>query len=206
MDTWAMIGAERAALVEALETLAPEDWDQPTLCAGWSVRDLVAHIDVAACQTPARFLKGMAVSGFRFNTMVEKDIRTMSSGKAPADLVDVLRSRVATRNGPPGPELAMLGEVVVHGEDIFRSLGSYRHHPVAHVVAVADFYKGSNLLTGTKKRISGLTLRATDADWSHGIGPEVTGPMIALVLAMSGRRLPLDDLKGDGVAIMGQRG
>ena len=100
----------------------------------------------------------------------------------------------------------MLGEVVVHGEDIFRSLGPYRDHPVEHVVAVADFYKGSNLLTGTKKRISGLTLRATDADWSHGHGPEATGPMIALVLAMSGRRLPLDDLKGDGVATMRQRG
>ena len=170
------------------------------------MRDLVAHIDVAACQTPARFLKGMAASGFRFNTMVEKDIRTMSAGKAPADLVAVLRSRVSTRNGPPGPALAMLGEVVVHGEDIFRSLGPYGDHPVEHVIAVADFYKGSNLLTGTKKRISGITLRATDADWSHGAGPEVSGPMIALVLAMSGRRLPLDDLKGDGVVTMRQRG
>jgi hypothetical protein len=73
------------------------------------------------------------------------------------------------------------------------------------VVQVADFYKGSNLLIGTKRRIEGLTLQATDANWSHGTGPKVSGPMIALVMAMTGRKAAADELSGDGVATLRER-
>ena len=74
-----------------------------------------------------------------------------------------------------------------------------------HVKAVADFYKGSNLVLKAKNRIAGLTLRATDTDWSHGSGPEVAGPMIALLLAMAGRKAALPDLRGDGVETLRAR-
>jgi hypothetical protein len=67
---------------------------------------------------------------------------------------------------------------------------------------VADFYKGSNLIIGAKRRIDGVTLRATDADWSHGSGPEVSGPLLSLLMAMTGRKEALDDLSGDGVATL----
>jgi hypothetical protein len=73
------------------------------------------------------------------------------------------------------------------------------------VVAVADFYKGSNLLIGAKKRIEGVTLKATDTDWSHGSGPEASGPMLSLVMAMTGRRAALDDLAGPGVDTLRRR-
>jgi hypothetical protein len=73
------------------------------------------------------------------------------------------------------------------------------------VVRVADFYKRSNLLIGSKRRIAGLTLLATDAEWSHGTGPEVAGPVLSLVMAMTGRMLALDDLTGDGVATLRSR-
>jgi hypothetical protein len=72
-------------------------------------------------------------------------------------------------------------------------------------VTVADFYKGSNLLIGSKNRIAGLTLRATDADWSHGTGPEVSGPILSLVMAMTGRKAADDDLTGDGVGTLRSR-
>ena len=72
-------------------------------------------------------------------------------------------------------------------------------------MTVADFYKGSNLLIGSKNRIDGLTLRATDADWSHGTGPEVSGPILSLVMAMTGRKAADDDLTGDGVAALRSR-
>jgi len=72
-------------------------------------------------------------------------------------------------------------------------------------VTVADFYKGSNLLIGSKSRIAGLTLRATDANWSHGAGPEVSGPILSLVMAMTGRKQADDDLAGDGVATLRSR-
>jgi uncharacterized protein (TIGR03083 family) len=120
-------------------------------------------------------------------------------------LVDLYRSLVDARSAPPGPAPSWLGETIVHGEDIFRSLGRYRDHPVDHVIAVADFYKGSNLLIGSKNRIAGITMKATDADWSHGSGPEVSGPAIALLMAMTGRKAALDDLSGEGVAVLRSR-
>ena len=93
----------------------------------------------------------------------------------------------------------------MHGEDVFRALGGYREHPAEHLVAVADFYADSNTLIGAKRRIDGVALRATDTDWRHGSGPEVGGPMVALVMAMTGRKPALDDLKGDGVAALRSR-
>ena len=90
----------------------------------------------------------------------------------------------------------------MHGEDVFRALGPYREHPREHVVAVADFYASSNLLIGAKRRIEGMRLRATDASWTHGTGPEATGPVIALVMAMTGRSAAFDDLTGEGVATL----
>jgi hypothetical protein len=65
---------------------------------------------------------------------------------------------------------------------------------------VGDFYKTSNLLLGSKKRIEGLTMRASDADWSTGSGPEVVGPGASLLAAMTGRKAALEDLKGEGLA------
>jgi hypothetical protein len=76
--------------------------------------------------------------------------------------------------------MAMLGEVVVHGEDIRRPLGLVHRSREAALVALADSWKKSNLLIGAKRRVAGLRLRATDANWVHGDGPEVTGPLSSL--------------------------
>jgi uncharacterized protein (TIGR03083 family) len=199
MDTWEMIRAERSSLVDALGGLSGADWDKPSLCTGWTVRDIVAHMVATANMTPPRFFAKMIGSGFNFTAMANKEIAQYT---ARGDLVEQFRARVDTRTAPPGPVTSWLGETIVHGEDIFRALGGYREHPVEHVVAVADFYQGSNLLIGAKNRISGVTLRATDTDWRHGEGPEVSGPAIALVMAMTGRKVALDDLTGEGVAVL----
>src|SRR5260370_822840 len=93
---------------------------------------------------------------------------------------------------------------IVHSQDIRGALGLPHDYPMAAVVQVADFFKGSNLLIGTKKRIAGLTLKATDTEWSHGTGPEVTGPMLALLMAMTGRKVT-DQLSGEGVETLRSR-
>ena len=98
-----------------------------------------------------------------------------------------------------------MGETLIHGEDIRRPLGIKREHPTDAVVRVADFYKGSNLIIGAKKRIAGLQLTATDTTWSHGTGPEVSGPILSLMMAMTGRKAALDDLSGEGVATLSSR-
>ena len=100
----------------------------------------------------------------------------------------------------------MLGEAVIHSADIRRPLGMSREYPEEALTRVADFFKGSNLLIGAKRRIGGLALRATDSDWSTGSGPEVTGPHLSLVLAMTGRSAALADLSGEGLATLRARG
>ena len=99
----------------------------------------------------------------------------------------------------------MLGEIVVHGEDIRRPLGLEHQSPEAAQVAVADSWKNSNLLIGAKRRIAGLRLRAADIEWVHGDGPEIRGPLISLILAMTGRKAAHQDLAGEGLDTLGNR-
>jgi uncharacterized protein (TIGR03083 family) len=205
MDTWNAIRAERASLVDALAELPDEAWHRPSLCAGWSVREVVAHLIATAQMTPPVFFGRMVASGFRFQAMTAAAIRRVLDGRSNTDLTSVYRSLVDARTAPPGPATSWLGETIVHGEDIFRAVGDYREHPAEHLTAVADFYTGSNMLIGAKNRIAGVRLRATDADWSHGTGPEAAGPLVALVLAMTGRRPATEDLTGDGVALLRDR-
>jgi uncharacterized protein (TIGR03083 family) len=202
MDTWQMISSERSALADGLAALPAEDWDKPSLCTGWSVRQVVAHIVATASMTPPRFLAKMAGSGFQFSTMTNREIDRLTATHTDAKLLQALRDRVDARTAPPGPTPSWLGETIVHGEDIFRALVGYRPHPAEHLTTVADFYRTSNLLIGAKRRIQGVSLRATDTSWQYGAGPEAAGPMVALVMAMTGRRAALDDLTGEGVAVL----
>ncbi len=101
--------------------------------------------------------------------------------------------------------MAMLGEIVVHGEDIRRPLGLDHQYAEGALVAVADNYKKTNLLIGSKRRIAGLRLRASDCDWGSGEGPELSGPLASLIMAMAGRRGVHGDLVGDGLPILEAR-
>jgi uncharacterized protein (TIGR03083 family) len=205
MSTWDMIKSERGSFADALASLPADAWDAQSLASKWAVRDVVAHMIATARMTPPQFFGSMIGSGFNFQTMTAKKIAGVKAGKSDAALAEIYRSLIGARSAPPGPAPSWLGETIVHGEDVFRSLGTYRPHPVEHVVTVADFYSGSNLLIGAKKRIDGVTLRATDTDWSHGSGPEASGPAIALVMAMTGRKAALDDLSGPGVDVLRSR-
>jgi len=204
-DTWTLIHAERRALVDDLSSLTPDQWAEASLCAGWSVRDVLAHMTATAKMTPAKFFAALIGSGFRFDAMVAKGL-ARELGSSGADALHQFQAVIDATTHPPGPTLAMLGEVVVHSGDIRRPLGIAHAYSPEALTGAADFYKLSNLLIGAKKRIAGVTLCATDVDWSTGMGPEVTGPMMSLVLAMCGRAAALDDLSGEGVGTMRGRG
>ena len=205
MEVWPAIASERKSLVAALAELPAEAWGRPSLCTGWTVRDVVAHLVATSRMTPPAFVGKLARSRFRFNDMSRGEIERITAEASDAELVAALAERVDARTAPPGPVTTWLGETIVHGEDIFRALGDYRDHPRDHLVAVADFYASSNLLIGAKSRIEGVRLRATDADWTHGSGPEAAGPLVALVMAMTGRTPAFDDLTGEGVATLRAR-
>ena len=201
---WKHIHSERALLADTLAGLPEESWATPSLCTGWSVQETAGHVLAAAEQTPANFYKELIAAGFKFDVFTDRAARRLGALEPPV-LVGRLRARTTTTNHPPAPVMAMLGEIVVHGEDIRRPLGIVHRPPEEALLAVADSYKKSNLLIGSKRRIAGLRLRAEDADWTNGDGPEVAGPLTTLLLAMTGRTAVFGDLTGDGVAILGAR-
>ncbi len=203
-ETWALIHRERAGVADTLDELSPEEWATPSLCAGWSVQQAAGHIAAGGEQTAGHFAKGLLVNGFRFNTMIDRDARRLGALE-PAEIVERIRATASTTNRPPAPVMAMLGEVVVHGEDIRRALGREGDVDPAATAACLEMYTGANFPVGGKKRIAGLRLVATDTDWSHGTGPEVTGPGLRLLLAMTGRPAGLDGLSGDGLDTFRER-
>lgn len=202
---WKLIHNERAAMCDTLATLSHEQWKQQSLCGGWTVRETAAHIVLGAEQTTMHFLNRMAANGFRFNRMMDRDARR-TAARPPDELISRLRARVTTTNHPPGaPVLTMLGEVVVHSDDIRRPLGLRSDVSQDAIVACLEMYKNAGFPFGTKKRIDGLRLVATDVDWSHGSGPDVTGPGLPMVMAMTGRAAGLDGLGGEGLAALRSR-
>ena len=204
MDIWPMIHDERKALAADLKGRSGEDWATGSLCSQWSVRDVLAHMTSTVSLTPSAFFAKLIGSGFNFDKVQEGGVAA-HRGSSPAETMSNFEAVITSTKHPPGPTDTWLGETIVHSQDIRRPLGIEHQYPTEAVVQVASFYQGSNLLIGSKKRIEGLTLRATDAEWSHGTGPEVAGPILSVVMAMTGRKEALDDLTGDGVATLRSR-
>jgi uncharacterized protein (TIGR03083 family) len=205
-DVWPLIHAERQALASDLASLSDQRWSVASLCDEWTVRDVLAHLTAMAKTTPASFFPKLLGSRLSITRMQRKDIAT-ERGASPEDGLSRFRE-VTGSIKHAGPIEATVGETIVHAEDIRRPLGIKHTYPNEAAVRVANFYKGWNLVTlvvGTKRRIAGLTLRATDTDWSHGSGPEISGPIMSLVMAMFGRKASLEDLDGDGLDTLRRR-
>ena len=202
---WPLIHAEREALAADLAPLTDEQWATASLCTGWTVRDVLGHMTATAKMTPPKFFAAFAAAGFRFNTMTAKGVAAEAT-PAPAAGLANFREHLKDTTHPPGPVESMLGEAVIHAEDMRRPLGITREYPPEALVRVAEFFHGSNLIVGAKQRIAGLTLRATDTGWCAGTGPEVAGPHLSLVMALTGRSAALTDLSGDGLATLRSRG
>jgi uncharacterized protein (TIGR03083 family) len=203
-EIWTNIHAERAALVDTLVVLDADQWNTMSWCVGWRVHKLTAHVVAASEQTFANFYKELASAGFNFDRFTDRGAQKVAAASSE-ELVSRLRARLTTTNRPPAPVMAMLGEIVVHGDDIRRPLGLVHRSPEAALIAVADSWKNSNLLIGSKRRIAGVALRATDVSWSHGDGPVVLGPLQSLILAMTGRKGAHVDLSGEGLALLASR-
>ncbi|MGO9854272.1 MAG: maleylpyruvate isomerase family mycothiol-dependent enzyme [Acidimicrobiales bacterium] len=197
-------GDEMLDLADRLDELDDEQWNSPSLCAQWRIRDVLAHLTAGAQGAfgVGAILGGMLRHGFNYNRWVAADGQERGQ-QDPAVVLKALRDAAADRNALPGARSVRgLMHVLVHGQDMCRPLGIKRDLPVAHLVPVADFIKDDVHIFGAKKRIAGLKLTAIDMDWSHGNGPEVTGPAEALVMMMAGRVVALDDLSGEGKAAL----
>jgi uncharacterized protein (TIGR03083 family) len=203
-EVWPVIHAERKALAAQLGGINEGAWEARSLCSDWSVRDVLAHMTATSKISGVSFFPKLIGSGFSLKKMQAKDI-ARDRGSSGPEALERFTAELDSTGRPPGPVETMLGEVLVHSEDIRRPLGLPHTYQPEAVMQAADFYKGSNLILGTKSRIAGLRLRATDGDWSHGAGPPVEGPMLSLLMAMTGRQAVLDDLTGEGVAVLRSR-
>lgn len=202
---WTVVHHERAALVRTLETLGPEQWATPTACPGWDVHDVVAHLVDTAKTTRVRFVRDMITARFDFDRQnavgLARERRT-----DPLDTLAALRAVVTRTSTPPAAIVTRLVEAFVHGEDIRRAVGLSGEYPVEQVAAALTFQlRTTAQLGGGKERASGLRLVSSDAAVDSGVGPEVRGTTLALLLAVSGRPVAPDELSGPGAATLIER-
>jgi uncharacterized protein (TIGR03083 family) len=195
---WSLVHTERAALAADLEDLTDEQWATTSLCTEFDVREVLAHITAAARLNPVRWMAGVIRCRWDFDKQVAMRLAEQL-GANPAETLARFRDAVTSTTKPPLPVIAMLGETIVHGEDIRRPLGIRRDYPIETLTRLAEYYQGSDLVVLAKGRIAGLRLVATDGPFSTGTGPLVSGPTLALIMAMTGRTAFLEELHGDGV-------
>jgi uncharacterized protein (TIGR03083 family) len=200
-DVRAEVAAERREQAATLAGLAPEQWDASTLCAGWRVREVVAHTTMPYRTSVPRFLLEIAKARGDFNRMADRCARRDAAQLSSGQLQAALRDNAEHPWAPPGggPHGA-LSHDVIHGLDITVALGLDRQVPAERVAMVLAGMKPRNLAYFGVV-LDGIELRATDVDWSFGSGTPVTGLAQDLLLVVCGRRLPPGRLHGEAATL-----
>jgi uncharacterized protein (TIGR03083 family) len=199
-DLRVAVAAERGEQADLLATLRPEQWDAPTLCEGWRVREVVAHTTMPFRTSRGRALMELAKARGSFNRMADNCARR-DAAKFPApSLLASLRDNITHPWTPPGGGAhGALSHDVIHGLDITVALGLDRRVPPQRIAMVLAGMRPKNIKF-FKADLAGVELRATDLDWSHGEGTPVRGLAQDLLLVLCGRRLPPDRLEGEAAA------
>jgi uncharacterized protein (TIGR03083 family) len=193
------VAAERYTLADQLEDLTDAEWAAPSLCAGWTVHDVVAHLTMSTRTTVPRFVLMAVRARGDVDRGFADEARERAARFGPDELVEQLRTmaHVDRRLRLSGP-LDPLNDVLVHGQDVALALGRDRPVPVERAEPCLG-HTWSAPFVGAAKRFAGLRLVATDCAWTQGEGPEVRGPASGLLLALNGRAAGLDQLEGEGL-------
>jgi uncharacterized protein (TIGR03083 family) len=202
---WPVVHAERRALARDLADLSFDQWNTRSLCSGWSVHEVLAHVVHTAKTTRMSFVCQFAAARANFDRYTQRGV-DREQCRDPQDTLAELGSVAERTTTPPAPLDSRLVEMIVHGEDVRRPLRLKRSYPVAAVVRALDLQgQVSAAFGGGKSRVAGLELRATDTGYSHGSGPTVEGPALSLLLAVYGRDVALTELSGPGVVLLAER-
>lgn len=204
---WTMIGEERRRLADDLESLTDEQWVTPSLCPGWRVRDVVAHLVYPHEHGKGSIFVDFLKAGFDVNKF---GLRTATAdARAASEFPAALRASADRRWEPPGGygPIAPLTDIVVHSQDIRRAIGASANFGADRLGPILDFVVTKKATRGFTKKgaIDGLRLEATDIGWSHGSGPEVSGPGEALLMSVLGRSSANAELSGDGLETLRAR-
>jgi uncharacterized protein (TIGR03083 family) len=197
-EVWRAIDEERLSLTGLLDSLSDQEWETPSLCAGWRVRDVAAHLTLAQMRTVPAVVGAVRARG-NFNRMIY-DTAVRQARLPVSEYAPRLRAMAGSRRKAPGvSHLEPLIDVLVHGQDIAIPLGRPRAVPVRAAVAAADRVWPNLFPWRAERRLRGFRLAATDCSWSAGDGLLVEGPIAAILLLLTGRRAELAQLSGAGV-------
>jgi uncharacterized protein (TIGR03083 family) len=190
------VAAEFASLAGLLATVSDDQWDTPSMCAGWRVREVVAHLTMAARYSAEEFMAELRRCEFDF-TRLSNELASRDANRPAEELVANLRSGIMQRWTPPGGGYhGALNHVVIHGLDVTVPLGAPRCSPDETIRVILDGLTAGGGHGHFGVAIDGRRLEATDLDWSYGSGPVLRGPAAHLVLALAGRTLPAGHLEG----------
>jgi uncharacterized protein (TIGR03083 family) len=190
-QVWRAIEQQRLDLADFLEALEPAAWDKPSLCEGWRVREVAAHVTLAARARPLQAVVGILRARGSFNRYVRGDAIFRASRYTPQELVAELRRLAGVRHHPPGATpVDPLVDILVHGQDIAVPLGLHRPMPTEAAVAAAErVWTMMSFPFFARRRFRGKRLRATNADWTAGEGEELAAPVETLLLMLTGRKV-----------------
>ena len=201
----AAVAAERHRVADLVADLTDEQWTTPSLCAAWTVRDVVAHLTVTTRMTVPRLLPAAVRARGDFDRMAVDLAAERAAAYSTTELVAQLReSAGSTRRFPGSSPMDPLMDLVVHGQDVARPLGR-RHVSPPDVVAACLAYVAPNKFMRGPQRLAGVQLVSTDTGWTHGDGAELRGSDIDLLLVAAGRRAGLAALDGPGAAVVAER-
>jgi uncharacterized protein (TIGR03083 family) len=187
-EIWACVDDQRLQLADLIEGLDDEQWMAPSLCDGWRVRDVAAHL-THSHMAPLRMIREAVKSRFRFDPMIrrlaQQDLRSQEQ------IAGALRGMAGFRIRVPGTSVEQpMIEVLVHGQDMTVPLGIDHPMPVAAAVAAAKRLAGMKFPINAAQRIDGVRLVATDAEFAVGEGREVRAPIADIVMILAGRLEP----------------
>lgn len=199
------VRAERRSLADLVAHLDDDQWATPSLCAAWTVRDVIAHLTVTTRMSVPKVVVAAARARGSFDRMELRLTAARAARFTTPQLVEQLReSATSDRRMPFSGPMDPLMDLVIHAQDVARPLG-LRHTSPADVVTACLAYVADNRFMGGPKRLDGVRLVSSDSAWTRGEGPEVTGPDIDLLMVASGRASALDALDGSGLERLRER-
>jgi uncharacterized protein (TIGR03083 family) len=202
-EYWSAVHTMRLRIADLLDTLDPVEWDAPSLCAGWRVREVAGHLSLVPTITTAELLAAAPRARFdpnRVNTV----LAVLYGARGGAEIASRIREHAASRRTAKVLDTRnALFDAIVHSQDIARPLNRDFPVPADYCRAGLERVWAMGWPFRVRRRLAGITLVATDTEWTAGSGPAVSGPALDLLLLSTGRvQSAVNALRGPGLAVV----
>lgn len=205
-EIWRHVHAERAALADNLSRLSPEQWDHDSLCTGWTVKDVAAHVistpQLGVGQVLAMVGRNL---GRGYNAMIYRETKRISARESPESILADFATYADSRHHVfTTTSVEPLVDALVHHQDITRPLGINREAAPDAAAVAADRCRLLSPFMGSRRLVRSVRMVATDIDWARGSGPTIEAPMQELLMLCAGRSPDRTLLSGEGRELLAQ--